>query len=295
MSLLFFLCYNPNVIVDFHTHIFPPTVIRKREQYLAADAEFAALYSHPTARLVDAEELIDSMDTAEISMSIVCGFAWSSAALCQENNDYILSAISRYPHRLAGLVTVSTENASSALDELERCVRGGAIGLGEMRPSPDDLADTIDSPWTPLVNFIVKNNLLCLLHASEPAGHLYPGKGTLTPSKLYPFITRFPALKIVLAHWGGGLPFYNLMPKVRKALSNTWFDSAASPFLYDPSVYKHVSQLVNPERILFGSDYPLMPHSRALKDIDNLAISNTLKQSILGGNAMKLLGKVHAK
>jgi predicted TIM-barrel fold metal-dependent hydrolase len=187
------------------------------------------------------------------------------------------------------------EDAPSALNELKRCVRCKAIGLGEMRPSLDSLDNFSDNLWTPLVNYLTEHNLLCLLHASEPIGHLYPGKGDLTPAHLYRFIARFPKLKIVMAHWGGGLPFYNLMPDVKEVLSNTWFDSAASPFLYDPSIYSHVSQIIDAEHILFGSDYPLLPHSRALKDLNNLAISNELKQAILGNNANKLLDALHAK
>jgi len=283
------------VIIDFHTHIFSPEVIHNREQYIAADTSFAEIYNKPTARMASVEELIESMDNSCIDMSIVCGFAWSNATLCQKENNYILNAISRYPQRLAGLVTICLDDSPSAMYELERCVNSGAIGLGEMRPSSDILVNSIDSLWTQIVNFLISSKLLFLFHASEPIGHLYHGKGILTPERIYPFIERFPELKIVLAHWGGGLPFYNLMPEVKKNLSNTWFDSAASPFLYDPSIYNHVSNLVNPEHILFGSDYPLMPQSRALNELHNMALDNELKQAILGGNAIKLLEGAHAK
>jgi len=283
------------VIIDFHTHIFPSEVIHKREHYLAADAGFAELYSHPAARLSSADELIDSMDTAGIAMSIVCGFSWSSTTLCKEGNDCILEAISRYPQRLAGLVTICQNDEQSALRELERCVLNGAIGLGEMRSSSESFDNTFDRLWTPIANYLIANGLLCLLHASEPVGHSYPGKGDLTPAHIYSFIARFPALKIVLAHWGGGLPFYAMMPEVKKMLANTWFDSAASPFLYDPSIYDQVSKLVGIEHILFGSDYPLMPYSHALKDINDLTISDNLKQAILSGNAIELLAKLNVR
>ena len=49
------------------------------------------------------------------------------------------------------------------------------------------------------------------------------------------------------AHWGGGLPFYALMPEVEDSLSNVYFDSAASPFLYDASVFPTVAGLVGRE------------------------------------------------
>ena len=259
------------------------------------DANFAALYNQPIAHMASADELIDSMDNACINMSIVCGFHWSNATLCQEGNDYILEAISRHPKRLAGLVTVCLNDEQTAMQELDRCVQNGAIGLGEMRPHPECLDNAIDRLWTPLASYLVTNRLLCMFHASEPIGHLYPGKGALTPARLYPFIARFPELKLVLAHWGGGLPFYALMPEVKKVLASTWFDSAASPFLYDRSIYNHVSKLVDTKHILFGSDYPLMSHSRALKDVTSLTIDNDLKQAFLGGNATKLLELLHAK
>ena len=40
-------------------------------------------------------------------------------------------------------------------------------------------------------------------------------------------------MTIIAAHWGGGLPFYALMPEVRDALQNVWFDTAAGHLLYD--------------------------------------------------------------
>jgi len=134
-----------------------------------------------------------------------------------------------------------------------------------------------------------KHKLILLVHASEPVGHIYPGKGNVTPDILYPFITSFPDLPVVCAHWGGGLPFYSLMPEVREAMENVYFDTAASPFLYRPEIYSQVSQLVGSDRILFGSDYPLMPPSRLLREIESIDLHAEDKRLILSGNARRLL------
>jgi len=116
------------------------------------------------------------------------------------------------------------------------------------------------------------------------------GVGELRPDMLYPFITNFPDLTTVCAHWGGGLPFYILMPEVREALKNVYFDTAASPFLYSPRVYNQVSQLVGADRILFGSDYPLLPQSRLLREINSTDLPEEARSLILSGNAGRLLG-----
>jgi hypothetical protein len=187
------------------------------------------------------------------------------------------------------MVTLQPEAGDAALYELERCVKGGIKGIGEMRPPSVSLDTAFDSLWTPIVNFLMERGLICLFHASEPVGHLYPGKGALTPQAFYPFISRFPGLRIILAHWGGGMPFYALMPDVKKTLTNTWFDTAASQFLYDPAIYRQAIDIIGTEHILFGSDYPLMPQSRALKEVQGLNISSEDRDQILGINAQKLL------
>ncbi len=278
------------MIIDSHTHIFPPEISINRNNYLKADSAFAELYGKPSAKLASAEELIDSMDINGIDMSIVCGFNWSEHELCCESNNYILESISRYPQRLTGLAMLKPEAGDKALYELERCAKGGVKGIGELRPPASGLDRSIDSLWTPLVKFLVENAMVCLFHASEPVGHPYPGKGELTPRILYQFICRHPELKAVLAHWGGGLPFYELMPEVKKTLSNVWYDTAASSFLYSPAIFEHVIGIIGAERVLFGSDYPVIPQKRLIDEIAGMNLDIKSRENILGINAAGLLG-----
>ncbi|MBA7709960.1 hypothetical protein ES703_118887 [subsurface metagenome] len=73
-------------------------------------------------------------------------------------------------------------------------------------------------------------------------------------------------------------------------MSNVFFDTAASPFLYSPQIYGQVIQLVGVDKILFGSDYPLLAQSRLLGEISSLDLSEETKSLILSGNARNLLG-----
>jgi hypothetical protein len=207
-----------------------------------------------------------------------------------ETNDYILESISRYPNRLIGFATVLPQSGEAAIAEVERCAKGGIKGIGEIRPDTQLFDLTDEAIMAPFVEVLSQHNLILLTHASEPVGHEYPGKGGITPDVLYPFITRFPDLTIVCAHWGGGLPFYALMPEVKKALENAYFDTAASPFLYRPQIYHHAIQLVGADKILFGSDYPLLAPSRLINEIRSLGLPEETTNLILSGNARRLLG-----
>ncbi len=275
------------MIIDAHTHIFSPRIISHRDEYIKRDPCFALLYSDAKARLVSVQELLVSMDRFEIEMSVVAGIGWTSPDLCRENNDYLLECLARYPGRLIGLAAIQPKAGDQALEELERCVQGGVRGVGEMRPDMQGFDATADD-MAELIQYMIAKSMVWLTHASEPIGHVYPGKGTLTPEVLYPFILRYPGLKIVLAHWGGGLPFYALMPEVKAALKNVLFDTAASPYLYNPAVYRQVVEILGEANVAFGSDYPVLPQGRVLKEIDEAGFDKKIRAAILGGNALRI-------
>ncbi len=278
------------MIIDFHTHIFPPQIKKNRSKYIDTDACFAIMYSSPDSKMVTANELINNMDKEGIDVSVVLNYGWTTHELCVETNDYILESIAKHPKRLVGFCSVQPRSLQAALDEIERCVKGGVKGVGEIRPDMQLLDLMDDEIMQPFIETIIKHNLTMLVHASEPVGHQYPGKGNITPEIIYPLITNFPDLTLVCAHWGGGLPFYSLMPEVKEAMNNVFFDSAASPFLYRPQIYTQVIELLGAEKILFGTDYPLLPPSRLLKEIKSLDLTSEVEHLILAGNAQKLLG-----
>lgn len=278
------------MIIDFHTHVLPPRIKENRSHYVDTDPAFAQIYSGEKVKIATAEDLIESMDRDGVDVSVIVNYGWSTHELCVETNDYILESITRFPRRLFGFCAVSSYTDDASLDEIERCVRAGARGVGELRPDTQSADFTHKESMEPFVDLLRKHGLILLTHASEPVGHIYPGKGAATPGILYEFIVNFPDLPIVCAHWGGGLPFYALMPEVRQALEDVYFDTAVSPFLYRPEIYRHVTQLVGADRVLFGSDYPVLPASRLLREIDTVGLSEEDRMEILSGNARRLLG-----
>ena len=277
------------MVIDFHTHIFPPWLRERRDEYAKADPCFSLLYSQPKSKIATAEELIASMDEAGIDMSVVLNAGWFSHELCVKTNDYILDSVSRYPKRLVSFCAIQPRAGDAAIVELERCAKAGTRGIGELRSDVQGFDLTDNKTMKPLVDAALKHDLILLTHSSEPVGHEYSGKGGITPDILYSFMTRFPDLKLVCAHWGGGLPFYALMPEVAKALANVFFDTAATVFLYKPEIFQQVSHIIGGDKILFGTDYPLMHQNRVIAQIQSSQLPEEDRTRILGTNAKKLL------
>lgn len=281
-------------VVDSHVHVFSPETVQHREKWLSRDVWFESLYANPRALLVSADMLIETMDAAGVDHAVMCGFPWASLDLCREHNDLMADAARQYPGRLSwlGIVPPAVEGAGA---EARRCLEMGAAGLGELN------ADAQGFDWRDCVSIrevvetCIADGRPLLLHASEPLGHHYPGKGTATPDKVLSLCQSFPELLVVAAHWGGGLPFHELMPEVAKATANVVYDCGASTYLYNPQVFRSVLDIVGPGRVLFGSDYPVLRMDRFLARVRQVEWRNEDEASaVLGGNAQRVFGIIAA-
>ena len=278
------------MVIDSHCHILPPDFPQRRADLLNRDATFASLFSNPQAPMATAERLIASMDRDGVERAVVMGMGWTDPSLAREVNDYIIASVARSPARLTGFCSASPGWGDAGAEEIERCVAAGLRGVGELHPDSQGFDITDKAVLAPLMETASRLGLPVLVHASEPVGHDYPGKGSTTPERLYRFIQNFPANLIILAHWGGGLPFYALMPEVPDVIRNVYFDTAASPFLYGFRVFPVVAGLVGPDKVLFGTDYPLVSAPRLLAQLNEAGLEAGDRQAILSGNAARLFG-----
>lgn len=276
-------------IVDAHTHIFPPDVVLRRELYYARDTWFSVCYENPKLLLASAEDLIASMDAAGIETSIACGFPWADPGLCREHNDWMADACRAYPGRIAFLAIV-TPNQPGAAAEAERAFSLGAVGIGELNADAQGFDLTQPGTVAELMALCHDLQKPVMLHSTEPIGHLYPGKGAATPEKLFTWLSAYPAQPVVLAHWGGGLPFYELMPEVRAVTHLVAYDSAATTYLYNHSIFQHVASLVGPDRVIFGSDYPILRQDRLTRRVAQQVEDAETLDMIFAGNADRIYG-----
>lgn len=277
------------MIIDIHTHIFPPHMCQQRERYCERDRWFRMLYENPQARMASAEDLIAEMDAASVDISVTFSFGWSDPGLIEETNSYILDAVQRYPHRLRGMAVVQPLAGVRAVRELERCANAGMIGIGELMPHGQGYRLSDIALLTPLMDVVRHYHLLVLSHCSEPVGHSYPGKGDVSLQEVVAFLTAFPDVPFIAAHWGGGLPFYHLMPEIQRLSTNVWYDTAATVYLYRPEIFPVVAQLVGAERILFASDYGLLRQQRILEHIKRSGLNEEQVAMVIGKNAQTLL------
>ena len=278
------------MIIDCHTHIFPDEVRKNREAFCRKDEGFSSIYKNSKAKMAGVEDLIISMDESGVERSVICGFPWGQPDLCSLHNEYLLKSASRYPNRLITFVSLLFWNLVWSEKEFNQCRKDGAKGVGEIAFYCREMTSQDIDSMKPILTRMEKDGVPLLLHVNEAVGHSYPGKGMTPLERFYELILIFPKLPIMLAHWGGGLPFYELMPEVAKAMANVYYDTAASPLLYSKKIYAMVSEMVGSRKILFGTDFPLITAKRYFQELEGSGLSKEDQRKILGLNVSRLLG-----
>ena len=279
------------MIIDVHTHIFPPDIRNDRVRFFTGEPAFTRIYRDEKARVAGAIELIQTMDEDEVDLAVIFGFPWCDEDNAKAHNDYILDAQGRFPNRLIGLASFDPLK-DWAEREAERALSAGLWGLGELAIYNSGFDERTRERLTGLGQLCKARGLPLLMHVNEPIGHQYPGKAPLTLKMIYELVLALKGIKLILAHWGGGLFFYSLLKReVEAAMTDVYFDTAASPFLYKPQVYELAVRIIGPEKILFGSDFPLIHPNRYFKEMESVRLNQKAKKTIKGEAAARLLSK----
>ena len=150
-------------------------------------------------------------------------------------NNWYIDWCQQYPDRILGFATVQPLAGQAALDEVKRAVDCGLSGVGEILPFAQNHSIR-DDAFLAVVELTISLNIPLCLHGAEPVGHDYPGRAYTALQDYVWLAEQYPELKLILAHLGGLLPFYELNRYTKKVMANVYYDTAAVPLLYQPAV-----------------------------------------------------------
>ena len=146
----------------------------------------------------------------------------------------------------------------------------------------------------PLYEAIAEAGLPALFHSGHSGiGTGLPGGGGLllkysNPMCLDDVAADFPELKIVIAH--PSFPWQDEAISICLHKANVWIDlSGWSPKYFPPVLVQYANTALR-ERVLFGSDFPLITPDRWLADFEQAAFKDDVRPLVLKRNAATLLG-----
>ena len=278
------------MIIDCHSHLLHPEVRRKDYKLPKEESVIkATFYKHPDIESVfplsSMEGLLDSMEKSNIDRTIVMGLSWYTHEICVENNAYVKECVERYPDKLIGFGVLQPKAGDEALRELEKCLNEyGFKGIKIIPYFQGYKAN--DDVMFPIMKKVIKYDIPIMIHVDQL---FYPPDRDM-PYFVYDLASKFPEAKIICAHLGGLLCFYNLFPRTREVIKNLYFDTSVPATM---KMVEFAAQVVDEDKLIFGTDFPFnYGHSQrlVLKDFWELQILDELKEKICCENILKLVG-----
>ena len=269
------------MIIDCHTHAYPSEIVTNPRAWAQVHgelhwSELVSPVDRPSIQgWSNLDSMLVSMDAACVDQAVLLGWYWEHESTCRWHNEAMAKWLQTAPERLIGFAAIYPNE--SVIDQLEAAKNMGFRGVGEMHMGLQDF-DSGGTYWQLMARWCVENDWPINCHVTEAAGHDHYGS---VPTPLQNFVRLAktePDLKLILAHWGGGLAFFEQNHKLQKILKNVYYDCAASPLLYNMRIFKQMVELVGIRKLFFGSDYPLRVFPRLEKNPEMMRYIRTIRE-----------------
>ncbi len=319
------------MVVDFQRHFIPVDLAKKRGLYsekttFKKEGGLPAITMH--ARLYDLDLQLREMDEAGVDVSALsCLLGWdASLEECRFINEHLSEVQRKYPGRFVGLAQAPVLEGKEALQELDRAIR--SLGLRGVTITSQIKDISLDSPrLNGFYEKVCELDVPVFVHpALVPAGYEFVKDYDLprvlgreidlsvatTRIIAGGVLDRFPNVKLIIAHFGGGIAAIKdrLVGKgYRFGTLKRPFDEYFNMLYFDLAGFEgglaalHCALLgIRPERLVFASDYPqdfagvntdsgkgmqaLREYIEAVRGLD---FKEEIKEAILGGTAARLL------
>ena len=224
----------------------------------------------------DPDEMLRAMDAVGIDKSCVFNVFHPDG---RTGNDQTARFVDRHPDRFIGFAYVSPLMPDRMAPELERAI--DRLGMRAIKIYPPYTPFPLDHPiWDPIYDFAHQRGLPIITHTGiEP---------TAAPRFLSQVAPRFPGASFVAGHSGNVEPHRSQAIQAARSYPNVYLETCST--FRSPGVIEELVQKAGAERVLFGSDTPLMDPRSQIGKILTAAISDQAKRQILGENACQLLG-----
>lgn len=255
-----------STIIDSHVHMFSGDLASSREAYFD-DPGFRLLYESKKAKIASYPQISEMIDKNELESVFALAFPWADEKTAKKENEYILQSADSSAGKIIpfGMIALHESNPAQAV---HRLAKEGFTGVGEIAFYTTGFGKDQKSFLQTILEECANNGLAVNIHVNEPVGHSYTGKYDTPFTDLIECISGIKT-PIILSHFGGGLIFYETIPEIKEKLGHVYYDTAAAPFVYDSTVYNAAIICAGKEKILFGSDYPLIEPKRYIDTIRN--------------------------
>ena len=241
-------------VIDFHGHV--------------GSWDSVGMIDNPTI-------MLQAMDSVSIAKSCVFNIFHPDGTT---SNNATAAFVAKHPDRFIGFAYVSPIMPDRMLPELERSIDQLKLAAIKLYPhyTPFPLNDSI---WYPIYEFANERELTIITHTGQ--------EPTAAPKFLIDIALRFPKAIFVAGHAGNIEPYRSQAIKAAQSCPNVYLETCSS--FRSPGVIERLVMEAGADRVIFGSDTPLMDPRCQIGKILTAKISDQEKRLIIGENACRIL------
>lgn len=274
--------------IDILCNLFTPESVRKN--YLENEEE-ASRFAQVgrTKNLIGYEpaDFIARMDELGMSKALICAIiTWSYRGqhpIEQTTVEEVVEVSNQYPERLHGLYGVNPMTAMAGVAELERAVREHRFKGIHIHPHGFDMAPD-HAYYFPFYAKCQELGAPAVISMGHTLDIMPVENGR--PVRIDRAAIYFPDLAFVLTHTG--------WPWIEEAIAMAWKHpnvflgtSAYAPKYWKPEMVKFINSH-GQDKVMWGTDFPLIDHAESLGQIDELGLRETSKAKLLHDNAARI-------
>ena len=211
----------------------------------------------------------------------------------QVPNDVVAEFAAKNSDIMFAFASVNPVRGKEAVEEARRLIKSGTIRGFKLHPPLQEFFPN-DKIAYPFYEVVAEAGLPVIFHTGHSGiGTGMPGGGGVrlkygNPMNIDDVAVDFPRMPIIMAH--PSFPWQDEAISVCLHKPQVYIDlSGWSPKYFPPNLIQYANTLLK-NKVLFGSDYPLITPDRWLADFSKIAIKDEVRPLILRENALKLFG-----
>ncbi|MFC4224751.1 amidohydrolase family protein [Lysinibacter cavernae] len=286
---------NPASVVAIDTHVHIEVDDHGHNALPDALVEAASKYFKAGGPRPDLDSVAEYYRERNMAAVVFTVDATTALGRKPNSSEDIAEGAARNNDVLIPFGSVDPRGGADALAKLHRLAGDSGVRGFKFHPTVQNF-DPSDEQYYPFWEALQNLGLPALFHTGQSGiGSGLPGGfglklGLSNPILLDPLAADFPELNVIMAH--PSVPWQDEALAVATHKANVWIDlSGWSPKYFPENLVRHANSLLQ-DRVLFGSDFPLITPDRWLDDFAKLSIKDEIRPKIIKQNAARLLGLV---
>lgn len=280
------------VAVDMHIHATVSTRNPPDEVAMAFDAAMARYFKETMPRPTIAETA-DYYRQRKMAAVIFTVDTERASGQLRITNEEVAEEAARHSDVLIPFASVDPMRGRMGAREVRRLVKDYGIKGFKFHPSAQEFYPN-DRQAHLVYEAIAEAGLPAIFHSGQTGvGAGMPGGGGVRlkfsdPMFLDDVAVDFPTMPIVIAH--PSFPWQENALAVATHKPNVYIDlSGWSPKYFPPILVQYMNGMLK-DKMLFGSDFPVLTPDRWIEDFERLDIKSQVRPLVMKQNAIKLLG-----